>query len=128
MAPEVHQQRFLTAAETKRLIKAIDQDDNRVAAQTIKLLLLTGARRNEITQAKWEHVDWQRRTLLVPVSKSGKPRTIALNGAAIALLQSVPRVPGSEHIFPCRSAATRSPRCSTLGTASGVVQVWPRSG
>jgi len=50
--------------------------------------------------AKWEHVDWQRHTLLVPVSKSGKPRTIDLNGPAIALLQSVPRVQGSEHIFP----------------------------
>ena len=100
MAPEVHRQRFLTAEEAKRLITAIDEDDNQVAAQAIKLLLLTGARRNEITQAKWEHVDWQRRTLLVPVSKSGKPRTIALNGAAIALLQSVPRVQGSEHIFP----------------------------
>ena len=62
--------------------------------------MLTGARRNEITQAKWEHVDWQRRTLLVPVSKSGKPRTIALNGAAIALLRSVSRVQSSEHVFP----------------------------
>ncbi len=79
---------------------SIDADDNQVAAQAIKLLLLTGARRNEITHAKWEHVDWQRRTLLVPMSKSGKPRTIALNGAAIALLQSIPRVKGSEYIFP----------------------------
>jgi integrase len=100
MAPEVHRQRFLTAEETKRLIAAIDEDDNQVPAQAIKLLLLTGARRNEITQAKWEHVDWQRRTLLVPVSKSGKPRTIALNGAAIALLRSVSRVQSSEHVFP----------------------------
>ena len=99
-APEVHRQRFLTADETKRLIAAIDEDENRGAAQAIKLLLLTGGRRNEITHAKWEHVDWQRRTLVVPVSKSGKPRTIALNGAAIALLQSIPRVQGSEHIFP----------------------------
>ena len=62
--------------------------------------MLTGGRRNEITQAKWEHVDWQRRTLLVPVSKSGKPRTIALNGAAIALLRSVPRVPGQRVHLP----------------------------
>ena len=99
-APRVHRQRFLTADETKRLIAAIDEDENRGAAQAIKLLLLTGGRRNEITHAKWEHVDWQRRTLLVPVSKSGKPRTIALNSAAIALLQSVPRVQDSEHIFP----------------------------
>ena len=43
MAPEVHRQRFLTAEETKRLIAAIDEDDNQVAAQAIKLLLLTGA-------------------------------------------------------------------------------------
>ena len=55
------------------------------------LLLLTGARRSEITQAKWEHVDWDRRVLLVPVSKSGRPRIVALNAAAIALLQSLPR-------------------------------------
>jgi integrase len=99
-APEVHLQRFLTGEETKRLMAAIDEEENQVAAQAIKLLLLTGARRNEITHAKWEHVDWERRTLLVPLSKSGKPRTIALNGAAIALLQSVPRVQGNEHIFP----------------------------
>ena len=98
--PEVHRQRFLTADETKRLIAAIDEDENRGAAQAIKLLLLTGGRRNEITHAKWEHVDWEKRTLLVPVSKSGKPRTIALNGASIALLESVPRVQDSEHIFP----------------------------
>ena len=25
------------------------------------LLLLTGARRNEITHARWEHVDWEKR-------------------------------------------------------------------
>jgi integrase len=47
---------------------AIDADENQIAAQAIKLLLLTGARRNEITQAKWEYVDWQSRTLLVLVS------------------------------------------------------------
>ncbi len=100
LAPEVNRQRFLTTEEAQRLLAAIDADDNQVAAQAIKLLLLTGARRNEITHAKWEHVDWQRRTLLVPLSKSNKPRMIALNGAAIALLQSVPRDQGSEYIFP----------------------------
>ena len=66
------------------------EDQNPIAAQAIMLLLLTGARRSEITQAKWEHVDWERRVLLVPVSKSGRPRTVALNAAAIALLKSIP--------------------------------------
>ena len=66
------------------------------------LLLLTGARRREITQAKWEHVDWEKRVLLVPVSKSGRPRIVALNAAAFALLRSIPRDPESPYVFPGR--------------------------
>jgi integrase len=99
-APEVERQRFLTSEEAKRLIASIELDENQVAAKAIMLLLLTGARRNEVTQAKWDYIDWQRRTLLVPLSKSGKPRNIALNADAIALLQSIPRQDGVDHIFP----------------------------
>ncbi|MGD9923719.1 MAG: tyrosine-type recombinase/integrase [Pseudorhodoplanes sp.] len=99
-APDVQRDRFLTPEETKRLIASINIDENRSAAQTIMLLLLTGARRNEVSHAKWDYIDWERRTLLVPVSKSGKPRTIALNGHAMALLRSIPRVDGNAYIFP----------------------------
>ena len=65
-------------------------------------LLLTGARRSEITLAKWEHVDWTKQALLVPVSKSGKPRAIALNTAALTLLKSIPRDPACPYVFPTR--------------------------
>ena len=92
--------RFLTPEETQRLIAAIEQDENQTAAQAIMLLLLTGGRRNEITQAKWDYVNWERRTLLVPLSKSGKPRAIALNGQALALLRAIPRHDGNPYIFP----------------------------
>jgi integrase len=87
-APDVCRERFLTAEETHRLLKAIDGDENQIAAQSIKLLLLTGARRNEITQAKWEYVDWQKKKLLVPCSKSGRPRLIRLNSAALDLMHA----------------------------------------
>jgi integrase len=53
------------------------------------LLLLAGARRREVTRARWEDVDREKRTLLVPVSKSGNSRTIALNAAAIGLLRAL---------------------------------------
>ena len=95
-------ERFLSAEETKRLIASVAEDKNRPAAQAITLLLLTGARRREITLAKWEHVDWTKQVLLVSVSKSGKPRAIALNGAALALLKSIPRNPPSPYVFPTR--------------------------
>jgi integrase len=101
-APEVHRQRFLTADETNRLIASVAKDRNPFAARAIMLLLLTGARRGEITQAKWEHVDWEKRVLLVPVSKSGRPRIVALNAAALALMRAIPRDPDSPYVFPTR--------------------------
>lgn len=99
-APDVQRDRFLTPEETQRLIAAIESDENRTAAQAIMLLLLTGGRRNEITQAKWEYVNWERRTLLVPLSKSGKPRAIALNAQALELLRAIPRDSDNPYIFP----------------------------
>ena len=99
-APDVQRDRFLSPEETQRLIRAIETDENQTAAQAIMLLLLTGGRRNEITHAKWDYVNWERRTLLVPLSKSGKPRAIALNGQALALLRAIPRHDGSPFVFP----------------------------
>jgi integrase len=106
-APDVCRERFLTAKETHRLLEAIDTDENLTAAQSIKLLLLTGARRNEITHAKWEYIDWQKKTLLVPCSKSGRPRLIQLNSAALEVLRSIPRQPDDVFIFA--SAVTGRP-------------------
>ena len=89
LAPDVNRERYLSLEEAQRLIAAVELDENEVAARAIMLLLLTGARRNEITHAKWEYLDWEKRTLLVPISKSGKPRVIALNATAMELLHSI---------------------------------------
>lgn len=98
--PEVQRNRFLTEDEAKALIASLQADENRTAACCITLLLLTGARRNEITFAKWEAVDWRRKKLLVAKSKSGKARAIALNPAALELIAAVPRLPDCPWIFP----------------------------
>jgi integrase len=108
-APDVCRERFLTPEEAHQLLLALDADENRVAACAIKLLLFTGARRNEITHAKWEFVNWEQRTLLVPRSKSGRPRSIHLNSAALELLRSVPRVENSPFIFPSPVTGRPSP-------------------
>ncbi len=108
--PEVQRNRFLTEGEAEALVRSINCDENRTAAQAIMLLLLTGARRNEITFAKWDYIDWKNQTLLVPKSKSGRPRVIALNRSALALLTSLPRRDDTPYIFtspvngrPCAS-------------------------
>jgi len=108
--PDVCRERFLTNEEAQRLLSALDADENRVAANAIKLLLLTGARRNEITQARWEYVNWDKRTLLVPIAKSGKARLIRLNSAALELLRSLPGPDTNPYIFP--SPVTGRPSAS----------------
>ena len=108
--PEVQRNRFLADWEAENLVRAIHVDENRTAARSIMLLLLTGARRNEITFAKWDYVDWKNKTLLVPKSKSGRARVIALNQSAIALLTATPRIDGNEYIFP--SEVTGKPSAS----------------
>jgi integrase len=100
IVPDVCRERFLTEEEFSRLMLALDADENRVAAAAIKLLALTGARRNEITYATWELVDWDKRTLLVPKSKNGKARIIRLNQKALALLKQVPSCRATPIYFP----------------------------
>jgi integrase len=109
LAPDVNRERFLSLEEAQRLIVSIEQDENNVAANAIMLLLLTGARRNEITYAKWEHLDLDKRTLLVPLSKSGKPRSIALNGAAVELLRAIQTNNRSCYVFPSPTTGRPSP-------------------
>ena len=108
--PDVQRSRFLSEEEAEALVRAIHADENETAARSIMLLLLTGGRRNEITHAKWDYVDWTRKTLLVPKSKSGRARVIALNQSAIALLRATPRLDGNPYIFP--SPVTGRPSAS----------------
>lgn len=108
---EVKRERYLSAREMRALIGALRVDENQLAAKAIELLLLTGGRRNEITHARWEHVSLEQKTLLVPLSKSGKPRLIALSQAALDLIGNLESRGKSEWLFP--SSKTGQP-CPAL--------------
>lgn len=92
-------ERYLTQAEAFRLFDELIRNDNAQVARVVALLLLTGARKREILDARWENVDLQRRLLTVPISKSGRPRHIALSDAALALLKALPREEGIPWVF-----------------------------
>jgi integrase len=69
------------------------------AAAAIRLLILTGARRREILDARWDQVDTERGIIHLSDSKTGK-KPVYLSAAAQAVLASLPRVTGNPHIIP----------------------------
>lgn len=98
--PQNAKERYLSKEEVQRLMVAINESDNQQLRYIIPLLLLTGARKREILDARWEEVNLERRYLRVPLSKSGKPRLIPLSSAAINILQSLPRWEGCPFVVP----------------------------
>jgi len=61
------------------------------AIAALRLLLLTGCRLREILSLRWEHVDFERGTLLLPDAKTGR-RYVLLSGPALEVLASLPRL------------------------------------
>lgn len=96
-------ERFLSGAELGRLGEAISQGEreglNPEGLAILRLLLLTGARRNEIASLKWEHVDFERRALRIPDSKTGA-KIIPLGAPALSVLSQQKRKDGVPWVFP----------------------------
>lgn len=71
----------------------------------IQLLALTGGRREEIGQLKWSEVDGDTIKLPGERTKTGAPHMIMLSAPARALLDSLPRVSGSQFVFTAKGSA-----------------------
>ena len=100
--------RFLSREEIGRLHRALDQQSGRgerfrQQADIIRLLLLTGCRRNEILALHWSAVEDGK--LVLGDSKTG-PRQVPLNTQARSILERQSRG-GSPFVFPSPSDSSR---------------------
>jgi integrase len=93
-------ERFLSAQEAARLRIAVAASKNTQLQHIVGLLLLTGARLRELLDARWEHVDVERRSWLIPTSKTGKSRHVPLSTAALAIMEALPRFKGCPWLVP----------------------------
>jgi len=92
--------RYLTAEEVERLREACIVSNNPMLQHIVGLLLLTGARKRELLDAKWENVDLARRSWFIPTTKTGKPRHVPLSQAAIDIIESLPRYKDCPWLVP----------------------------
>jgi integrase len=91
-------ERFLSDGELSRLSRVLRDAETSWgtppnAIGGIRLLILTGCRPDEILTLRWEHVDFERRCLNLPDSKTGR-KTVYLNTAALQVLAGMERIEG----------------------------------
>lgn len=80
-------ERFLGQDEAVRLMQAIRESPNPMLQYFVPLALLTGARKRELLDSRWEDFDFERRAWRIPMTKSGRPRHVPLSDEALAILQ-----------------------------------------
>ena len=102
--PERKRERFLTEAEFRHLGAVLNEmeAEGRLAvypAAAIRLLMLTGCRRNEIVELAWKHVDLEGGEIRLADSKTGA-RLVPLSPAAARVLEELPRIEGNPWVIP----------------------------
>ncbi len=84
-------ERFLSSAEAKTLYEEMKRSDNTMLQYIVPMLILTGARKREVLDARWEDFDLERRSWRIHTTKLGQARHVPLSDGAVAILQSTPR-------------------------------------
>ena len=108
---EQPRERFLTAAEFRRLGHALDRAESggaisAHAAAAIRLLMLTGCRKNEILTLRWKDVDPKSMELHLADTKTGA-RTVPLSPEAVRVLAGLPRAEGNPWVIQGRKKGER---------------------
>ena len=85
--------RILDATETNALFEALKPTGRRSIwmLPLVKLALETAMRRSELLGLRWEHIDLERRTIFLQLTKNGTSRTVPLSTHAIQILTDMPR-------------------------------------
>ena len=78
--------RRLMPGEVDQLMDAAQKCRNKHIRPMVEFAIETAMRRSEILAIAWADIDHHRRTLHIPVTKTGNPRTIPLTANAIAIL------------------------------------------
>ena len=105
-----HKERFLMPEELARLGRTLDIAQakrlaSRHSSAAIRLLVLTGCRRNEIMGLAWDDLDFEAGEMRFSDSKTGA-RIVPMPPAAAELLAGLPRIPGNPWVVPGRKKGT----------------------
>src|SRR5262249_53913901 len=95
-------ERVLAHDELRKLWRSLGDGS---FADIVRLLLLTGQRRNEIGALRWSEIDLTRKVIVLPPArtKNGRQHEVPLSAQAIAILKRLPRRNSTDYLFGKRS-------------------------
>ena len=99
MKEDNQKERYLSTDEAQRLYTQLQQSDNQMLQFIVPMLILTGARKREVLDARWEDFDFEHRHWRIHTTKLGKPRFVPMSDGVVNLLGSIPRF-DCEWVFP----------------------------
>ena len=91
MKEDNQKERYLSTDEAQRLYTQLQQSDNQMLQYIVPMLILTGARKREVLDARWEDFDFERRHWRIHTTNLGKPRFVPMSDGVVSLLESLPR-------------------------------------
>jgi integrase len=97
-AEQVARDRVLSDGELVEIWRAcLDNDYGRI----VRLLILTGQRREEISALSWSEIDLEKAVISLPGgrTKNYRPHEVPLSNQALAILNATPRRDGRDVIF-----------------------------
>lgn len=102
-------ERYLTPAQSAILMREIRQSPNQRLEAIVRFLVLTGARKREVLDAKWVDVDFDQRLWRIPKTKSGKIRHVPLSAEAMRVLGELKQSDAGHHDYVFCNPATGKP-------------------
>ena len=80
-------ERYLSNEQAINLIEAVRQSESKMLQFIVLFLIYTGARKREVLDAKWQDIDWDKRSWRIPKAKSGKVRHVPISKSAFEVLE-----------------------------------------
>jgi integrase len=100
---EDKRERFLSPGELRRVNEALAGEPNEYWRAYFPLALILGTRKSELLSIRWADVDFDQRTLRLPMTKAGRSHLLPLPSPAMDIIGSLPSRGRSEWVFPSRN-------------------------